>query len=166
MANKPFLGTDLRLDYLSESGMFEDVELETTNRLENVISKYTKNENLRKQRDKFDLKLTTDTENIIQSLVNRLKTVKGELTALGHPEYGSRHHELISKLNTETNRSLIKLHILEALSYEPRIENIIRSDVQTSTAGRTRIDVHLEIKIIDITNPINLIVPFYFEGRS
>ena len=26
-----------------------------------------------------------------QLLVNRLKTQKGELAALGHPEYGSRH---------------------------------------------------------------------------
>lgn len=166
MRKKPFLGTDLKLKYLSEPGMFEDAELVTTHRLEHVISKYTKHEELQKQRNEVDLSLTTDTENIIQSLVNRLKTRKGELTALGHPEYGSRHHELVGELNTETNRSLVKLHILEALSHEPRIEKIVRSDVQTSTADRTRIDVHLQIETINISNPINVVVPFYFEGRS
>lgn len=165
MSDKNFSGADLKLNYLAESGMFEDVELATTNRLENIISKYTEIEDLKRQRDNIDLKVTTDIENIIQSLVNRLKTIKGELEPLGHPEYGSRHHELIGELNTETNRSLVKLYILEAFSHEPRIEEIIRSEVQTSTNDRTRIDVHLQIKIFKISNPINLVVPFYFESR-
>ncbi|MFX0194497.1 MAG: GPW/gp25 family protein [Candidatus Hodarchaeota archaeon] len=166
MNKRPFLGADLRLNYLSEAGMFEDADLATTNRLKDVISEFTQEEGLRKQRDVMDLERTSGEENIAQSLVNRIKTGKGQLTSLGHPEYGSRIHELIGELNTETNRSLVKLHILEAMSHEARIETISRLDVQTSPSDPTRVDVHLEIKIIDIPNPLSLVVPFYFEGRS
>ncbi len=52
----------------------------------------------------------------------RLLTPRGELDALGHPEYGSRLHELIGRTNTDTTRNLVKLFILEALQLEPRIE--------------------------------------------
>ena len=52
----------------------------------------------------------------------RLLTPRGELAELGHPEYGSRLHELIGSPNSETRRSLAKLFVLESLAQEPRID--------------------------------------------
>ena len=49
----------------------------------------------------------------------------GELAALGHPDYGSRHHELIGEPNVERTRNLIKLYVLQALRREPRIEKVL-----------------------------------------
>ena len=46
-----------------------------------------------------DLAVTSGVDAAVQFLVDRLKTQQGELTALGHPEYGSRHHELIGQPN-------------------------------------------------------------------
>ena len=96
-----------------------------------------------------------------QLFITRLKTRKGELTPLGHPEYGSRHHELIGQPNVERTRALIKLHVLEALSHEPRIARILRCDV---TAGddppRDEVRIVLELEIIDEPNPRLLVVPF------
>ena len=59
----------------------------------------------------------------------RLLTPRGELAELGHPEYGSRLHELIGTPNTETRRGLAKLFVLEASRQEPRIEKVIEVTV-------------------------------------
>ncbi|MCP4217248.1 MAG: GPW/gp25 family protein [bacterium] len=163
MKDKPYLGTDLKLRYLAEPGMYEDADLVAVNRLEKVISKYAKSGKLQNQRDSKDLAPVTGVENIIQALVNRLKTHKGELTKLGHPEYGSRHHELIGELNSDTNRCLLKLYILEALSHESRIEEVLSAGVVIAPSDPTRVDVNLQLKIITVSGPLNLVVPFYFE---
>ncbi|MPN37212.1 hypothetical protein SDC9_184728 [bioreactor metagenome] len=110
-----------------------------------------------------DISTITGIENLQQSLINRIMTKKGELEELGHPEYGSRHHDLVGEPNTESNRNLIKFHILECLSHEPRIEKILRTQVKTDTDNRGLVRINLEIKIISVTSPLNLVVPFSFE---
>src|SRR6476646_8050572 len=67
--------------------------------------------------------------NLGQAVVLRLSTPRGELTELGHPEYGSRLHELLGAQNSETRRGLAKLFVLEALAQEPRIEKVIEVTV-------------------------------------
>ena len=74
-------------------------------------------------------------DNAVQAVIHRIKTVAGELADLGHPEYGSRHHELIGEPNTEGNRNLVKLYILQALAREPRIEKVLRADIVADPAG-------------------------------
>lgn len=69
-----------------------------------------------------DFAITTGRRNLVQAVIMRVLTPRGELAALGHPEYGSRLHELIGRVNTETTRNLMKLFILEALALEPRIQ--------------------------------------------
>src|SRR5437773_12505550 len=60
-----------------------------------------------------DLATTSERSNLVQALILRLMTERGELEPLGQPDYGSRHHRLIGEPNTEANRSLIKLYVLE-----------------------------------------------------
>ena len=73
--------------------------------------------------------------NLGQAIVMRLLTPRGELAALGHPEYGSRLHELIGRENTPTTRNLVKLFILEALQQEPRLQPKI--DITVTPADGT-----------------------------
>jgi phage baseplate assembly protein W len=93
-----------------------------------------------------DLATTAGRPNLGQAIAMRLLTPRGELTELGHPEYGSRLHELIGVPNTETRRSLAKLFVLESLAQEPRIEKVVRCDVIPAPGSRDRVDVQLEVK--------------------
>jgi phage baseplate assembly protein W len=68
-------------------------------------------------------------DNLAQAVVMRLLTPRGELTELGHPEYGSRLNELLGSPNSETRRGLAKLFVLEALAQEPRIEKVLDVNV-------------------------------------
>ena len=84
----------------------------------------------------------TASDALEQALVNRLKTRKGELAPLGHPDYGSRHHELIGEPNVERTRNLIKLYVLQALRDEPRIEQVLKVDVRAPTRAAARHGAH------------------------
>jgi phage baseplate assembly protein W len=144
------LGTDLALDYLTTAGTFEDADLRTSAAPG------------RPPRDpRRDVATVRDVDAAVQLLANRLKTAKGELAPLGHPEYGSRHHELIGQPNVERTRSLIKLHILEALRHEPRIEEVVRCDVFAHhDPPRDQVRIVLDVVLIGQSTPLNLVVPF------
>ncbi len=92
----------------------------------------------------------------------RLLTPRGELAALGHPEYGSRLHELIGRQNTETTRNLVKLHILESLAAEPRIEEVVELAVTPAPGTRERVNVLLQVRPVGETAVV-AIGPFTLE---
>jgi len=97
-------------------------------------------------RSVVDVATTSGRDNLGQAITARLLTPRGELAELGHPEYGSRLHELIGSPNSETRRSLTKLFVLESLAQEPRIEKIVRCDVAPAPGSRDRVDVVLEVR--------------------
>jgi phage baseplate assembly protein W len=106
--------------------------------------------------------------NLAQSLILRLETERGELAPLAHPDYGSRHHELIGALNTETNRNLVKLYVLECLRQEERLLEIVRVDVVPLDRREHHTDVWIEVEAIargDPT-PLSFVVPFSFAGAT
>ena len=141
----PVLGRDLRLDYAQHQGFFEDADLVTT----------------RSPGGGRDLALVDGIDNLTQAIANRLKTRKGELAALGHPNYGSRHHELIGEPNVERTRNLVKLYILQALRDEPRIEKVLRADVRAEhSPPRETVRVELQVRVQGVAAPLNLVVPF------
>jgi phage baseplate assembly protein W len=145
------LGTDLALSYASTAGMWEDADL---------IPGLTMKRTPRRK----DVVIATEIASAEQLLVNRIKTHKGELTALGHPEYGSRHHELIGEPNVQRTRNLIKLHVLEALSHEPRIEKILSCEVSVPPGPvRDQVRIAITARLIDQPDPLNLVVPFSLE---
>jgi phage baseplate assembly protein W len=104
--------------------------------------------------------------NLVQALVVRLATERGELAPLGHPGYGSRHHELIGEPNTETNRNLVKLHVLDCLRQEPRLAEIRRVDVRPAAGReeRQRVTVDVEVVARGEPTPLSLVIPFSFAG--
>jgi phage baseplate assembly protein W len=143
------LGSDLALFYPGPSGWWEDGDLAVLRR--------------RQGRDR-DLTVVESVDAADQMLINRLKTQKGELASLGHPEYGSRHHALIGEPNVERTRRLIKLYVLEALSHEPRIEEILACTVTAAhDPAREIVRIEITLKLIDENAPRNLVVPFMLE---
>ena len=84
--------------------------------------------------------------NLAQAVIMRLLTPRGELAALGHPDYGSRLHQLIGRENSDTLRNLIKLHILESLRLEPRIAEAEVVSVEPDSLVRERVIVQLRVR--------------------
>jgi phage baseplate assembly protein W len=113
-----------------------------------------------------DLGIVSGRANLVQSLIMRLKTEQGELAPLGHPRYGSRHHQLIGQPNTENNRNLVKLYVLEALKQEPRLEEILEITVAPGEGreNRDKVDLKIRVKIKGIPDPLSFVMPFSFGG--
>lgn len=101
-------------------------------------------------------------ENLAQAVILRLLTPRGELAALGHPEYGSRVHELIGQENNTAKRNLLKLFVLEALKNEPRVEKVVELKVEPSPGARSTVDVLLRVKPAGATQIVT-IGPFAIE---
>jgi phage baseplate assembly protein W len=147
----PFLGTDLRLDYALAGGFFEDADLSSGRSRVSIGPER-------------DLRIAEGLDNLEQALANRLKTRKGELAALGHPDYGSRHHELIGEPNVERTRNLIKLYVLQALRDEPRIERVLDAKVRAEHAPpRETVRIELQLRVVGEPTPLNMVVPFSLE---
>jgi len=145
------LGTDLALDFAGTSGWWEDADLVPAREPGRVAVP-------------VDLAVTSGVPSAVQFLVDRLKTQQGELGALGHPEYGSRHHEVIGEPNIDRTRNLIKVYVLEALRHEPRIEKILSAKVYaTSTPPRDTVQIDLTVLLIGKDNPLNFVVPFSLQ---
>ena len=123
----------------------------------------------------MDFDIIAGRENLGQAIIMRLLTPRGELAPLGHPEYGSRLHELIGRVNTETTRNLMKLYILEALSLEPRIQQkidvtVTPADVDPPQIGSgfrnialaPRVNVEITVRPTGESTPV-IIGPFTLE---
>lgn len=124
----------------------------------NDLSVRTRNET-----KQVDLDTYANADNLVQALVLRLLTPKGELAVLGHPTYGSRLAELIGELNTETIRNLAKLYTLEALTSDPRVKQVQSVTVRQSKRDRTQVDIAVKLLAIDSDTALNFVFPFFLE---
>jgi phage baseplate assembly protein W len=144
-------GRDLQLDYVFGGGLFEDADLATTERSTRAALAR-------------DLAVVEGIDALRQAIVNRLKTRKGELAPLGHPDYGSRHHELIGEPNVERTRDLIKLYVLQALRAEPRILRVLEARVSAEhVPPRETVRIELKLEVARDVTPLNLVIPFSLE---
>ncbi len=145
------LGTDLALGFAGPGGWWKDADLVPARTPGRTVVP-------------VDLATVGGVESSVQFLVDRLKTQQGELSALGHPEYGSRHHELIGQPNVERTRNQIKIYVLEALRHEPRIEKVLAARVYaTSAPPRDTVQIDLTVLLLEQDNPVNFVVPFSLE---
>jgi phage baseplate assembly protein W len=99
---------------------------------------------------------------LTQALILRILTPLGALSPLGHPDYGCRLGELIGELNTEAVRGRAKVFVLQALTGEPRVTQVLRLDVVTSPANRTALEIRAQLQTGD--GVLNLVVPFGLAG--
>jgi len=95
-------------------------------------------------------------ENLVQAVILRLLTPRGELTPLGHPRYGARIHELIGRENNAATRNLLKLYILDALQHEPRIEKIAELKITTIPGNRSTVDVLLRVQPVGVSTLVQI----------
>jgi phage baseplate assembly protein W len=145
------MGIDLALDYRRGGGFFEDAELRAA-----LTGRAT---------GARDIMTVDRVDAISQAIVNRLKTRKGELAPLGHPDYGSRHHELMGEPNIQRVRNLVKLYVLQALRREPRIEQVLSAEVAPDhEPPRSTVRIEISVRLIGESTPLNLVVPFALEG--
>ena len=100
-----------------------------------------------------DLATVSGRENLAQAIINRLLTRKGDLTTLGHPDYGSKLHTLIGELNNVRLRGKAELFIRECLAKEPRISEIVRIAFATPNRHDTREQLQVEIIIRPVPQP-------------
>lgn len=112
-----------------------------------------------------DLGVISGVDNLGQAVILRLLTPKGELSALAHPEYGSRLHELVGSQNTATTRNLAKLYILESLQLEPRIQKVAQVVVVPAQGARDRINIQLTLLPVGENTTVR-IGPFTLELGS
>lgn len=144
---KPFQGRDLQLQYALRQGYFEDADLVAERSAGHAVQR--------------DLALTDGIDNFTQAIANRLKTRQGELATLGHPNYGSRHHELLGEPNVARTRNLIKLYVLQALRDEPRIEKVLEVKVSAEhNPPRDTVRLAMTVRVLGQAAPLNLVLPF------
>lgn len=159
MADTSDLGKDISLGFVAGdsgstiAGPFSRIDLQAV--LNTSVSPRT-----------LDVGRQTGLANLVQSLIVRLMTERGELAALGHPEYGSRHHQLIGEPNTVSNRNLVKLYMIECIKQEPRVASILRIDVQQGNGpvNREKVDVQMTLQVKGVPDPLSLVIPFSFAG--
>src|SRR3954470_19071538 len=123
---------------------------------------YRLTETLQAPRRAWDFVPRDGLENLAQAVILRLLTPKGELAALGHPEYGSRVHELVGQENDTAKRNLLKLFILDALKLEPRIEKVVELTIAPSPGTKSTVDVLLRVKPVGAAAVVT-IGPFSIE---
>lgn len=103
-----------------------------------------------------DFETLSGRENLAQAIVMRLLTPLGELTALGHPDYGSRLHELVGQANNETVRNLAKVYILDALGRERRIAKVMTLDITPTPGTRDQINILLSVQPAGQMQPLTV----------
>jgi phage baseplate assembly protein W len=148
---EPQMGRDLALSYRLSGGFFEDADLVTARSQRAPAAR--------------DVQVAAGLDNFTQAVANRLKTRKGELAALGHSDYGSRHHELIGEPNVDRTRNLIKLYVLQALRQEARIAKVLNVTVRAEhEPPRETVRIEISALPIDSPTPVNMAVPFDLGG--
>jgi phage baseplate assembly protein W len=150
MGNAPQLLTDIRLEVQHKD--FRPVYRVVEEKLRRPGGKgYT-----------LDLSKSEDRNNLAQAVAIRLLTPRGDLSHLGHPDYGSRLHELVGEGNTETNRNLARLYILESLQHEARVEKVLAVSVKPAAGRRSAIEISLRVQPVGGSQSLS-IGPFALE---
>lgn len=108
-----------------------------------------------------DLDTTTGRENLAQAIINRLLTRRGELAQLGHPEYGSRLHELVGELNNLRLRALAELYIRDCLAQESRIEKVRYVTFEPPARGidRNVLKATIGVKAVGEEQDLGILLP-------
>lgn len=112
---------------------------------------------------KGDLQTVSGRENLGQAILHRMMTRQGELVDIGHPDYGSRLHELIGEPNNEDTRDLVRLYIKECISQEPRVQDIVSLLVNVHKDNPHAVLVDITVLPIKSNVPMNVVFPFYLE---
>ncbi len=110
-----------------------------------------------------DVETVSESQNLAQAILARLSTSKGELSDLGHPEYGSRLTEAIGQPNTQRARERIRRLVMECLGEEQRIEEIISVAANANPHDQNRVDVEIVVRPSGEESPLAILFPLNLE---
>jgi phage baseplate assembly protein W len=110
-----------------------------------------------------DLQLIGEDYNLAQAIINRLRTRRGELADLGHPNYGSRLYQLVGEPNNERTRELARSSTRECLAQDPRVKEVVSIIVEVPKNDPSRIDINITVLPIGRSTALNIVFPFYLE---
>lgn len=78
-----------------------------------------------------DLKEISEELNLAQAILHRLRTIRGELSDIGHPDYGFNLYDLIGEPNNQITRDRLKTIVRTTIKEEPRIKEIVKIEVKS-----------------------------------
>ncbi len=107
-----------------------------------------------------DLDTIDGLDNLVQALRLKLSIAVGELSALGHPRYGNRVHELVGEPLSRINLELLRRHVRRALLSDPRVVGLETLEVRPLAAEPGAVDVHAVV----IPEPRALLGPAFEFG--
>ncbi len=110
-----------------------------------------------------DFDTIRDIDNVIQAIRHRLSTRRGELTELGHPEYGSLLETVIGEPNIEDTHRIIETLVKDCLQHEHRIENIIDITASANPNQRDVVNISVILKLRGEPAPMRVVYPLYLE---
>lgn len=121
-----------------------------------------------------DVRTVSGTSNLEQAILHRLRTRKGELKDLGHPNYGCEMYTLIGEPNNEMTRGLLRLMVMDALRQEPRIKEIVNVEVRPrrlrkasdklDVEGLSSVDIDVFVKALGTNEVQQANMMFNLEG--
>jgi phage baseplate assembly protein W len=94
-----------------------------------------------------DIAVISGKDNVLQSIVNRLNTRRGELAELGHPEYGSNLDDVIGMPNTPDTLRIIETYVRDALREERRIESVVRVEAKFVDGKPDTVVVEMDVRL-------------------
>jgi phage baseplate assembly protein W len=93
-----------------------------------------------------DMGVISEEMNIAQAILHRLRTIKGELAELGHPDYGSTILDFIGQPNNSVTRSRLRLAIRDTIRQEQRVKQIVSIDVKQRLPDNINININNNIR--------------------
>jgi phage baseplate assembly protein W len=111
-----------------------------------------------------DLELAHGIDAISQALQLRLSVRRGELAALGWPDYGSRLHELIGEPSIARTHARLMALAREAVEADPRVVAVDEIRAYVPFGDRDVVRLEMEVQLITERNPLNLVHDVRLEG--
>jgi phage baseplate assembly protein W len=106
-----------------------------------------------------DFSIVSGYDNLKQSIINRIKTIKGEYY---NPFYGSEIDKCYSKPIGQSLKNQMIGYIIEALNQEPRIKNKDKISVEFDSDERLA-TVNITVTPIDTNVTLNLVFPLFID---
>ncbi len=108
-----------------------------------------------------DLEIVSEEDNLAQSIIHRLMTGKGELSELGHPDYGSRLNDILGQPNNDETKGRARALVLDCLSQETRIKDILDVKVEANRLDSHKIDIEIFVVPVGSNKPLGV---FYSQS--
>ncbi|MEM7586322.1 MAG: hypothetical protein AAF560_23220 [Acidobacteriota bacterium] len=103
-----------------------------------------------------DLATIQGRDNLAQAIWLRLAVARGELAHLGHPQFGSRLHQLVGRLHSASTHALARAYVRQALREEARIARLGAVEVEPRAGDPAGLAIRLRVEPIGAEAALDL----------